>query len=184
MRDSFGIHGTPAAVLVGGDGRLMGPIASGELLVRRLLSAGLSGTDFEPHNHVDVSGAPAESITGESVLRARETVSSMPREQDVILVDEATGASVSLDGIGSVVWSVLDGTSPLGRSSTTSRTSSARPVRSSSTTRSSWPGPWVGPGCSRASRRSRRRRRSSPLSPSRPRGGLPSREARCALAPR
>lgn len=115
VREAFGIRGTPAAVLVAGDGRLMGPIASGELLVRRLLAAGLSGTEFEPHSHVDdVSGAPAESITSDSVLRPRATVSSVPREQDMILVDDATGASVSLDGIGSIVWSVIDGTSPLG----------------------------------------------------------------------
>ena len=37
----------------------------------------------------------------------------MPSEQDVILVDDATGASVTLDPIGSVVWSVLDGQSRL-----------------------------------------------------------------------
>jgi thiol-disulfide isomerase/thioredoxin len=119
LRDAFGISGGPAAILLDTDARVMGPVAYGEALVRRLLSAALLGVDFQTVDFhtgdaLDETGAAAESISRESVLRPRETVTSSPGEQGVVLVDETTGASVSLDGIGSVVWSVLDGTSPLG----------------------------------------------------------------------
>ena len=66
VRRVFGVHGTPGAVLIGGvDGRLLGPPAGGEMLVRRLLAAALSGGEFDAQHAHDETGEPAESITAE-----------------------------------------------------------------------------------------------------------------------
>jgi hypothetical protein len=131
---AFGIPGTPAAVLLDGEGRITGPVAGGAPLVRRLLACALLGIEFAPdhdikrdveqdvdheierdvEHDIEQAGTPADAITGDTVLEPRVTVTSAPADEGVILFEETTGASVTLDGKGAAVWSALDGTSKLG----------------------------------------------------------------------
>ena len=112
---SFGVVGTPTAVLVDPDGRVRGGSAAGERLVRRLLAAALSGEapDLHPATEQPDSGAPADSIDLDSIVTAKPTVTRHETDGAVILVDETTGAGASLDAIGGLVWSLVDGVSPL-----------------------------------------------------------------------
>lgn len=110
---TYGVRGTPGAVLITPDGQRAGGVAQGERLVRRLLAAALSGEVPDLQAEVEPSGAPAESIELDSVVAPRRTVTAHAVDEQTILVDEASGASHSLDQIGGIVWSVLDGASPL-----------------------------------------------------------------------
>ena len=112
---SFGVVGTPTAVLVDPDGRVRGGRAAGERLVRRLLAAALSGEapDLHPDTEQLDSGAPADSIDLDSIVTAKPTVTRHETDGAVVLVDETTGAGASLDAIGGLVWSLVDGVSPL-----------------------------------------------------------------------
>lgn len=116
LRVAYGVRGTPAAVLVEPTGQLRGGVvASGERLVRRLLAAALAGAEFDTghHDHAHDSGVPADTIGLSSTPFPRRTVTAHQVQDDTILVDEAEGSSLSLDRIGAVVWSVLDGESAL-----------------------------------------------------------------------
>jgi thiol-disulfide isomerase/thioredoxin len=106
---AFGVFGTPAAVLVGSDGRVRGGLASGERLVRRLLAAALAGTEPDLASPHEDSGAPADSLDLDSVVLPRPTVTSHEADGATVLVDEETGAGATLDQVGAIIWSVLDG---------------------------------------------------------------------------
>lgn len=111
--DAYGVIGTPAAVLVDPDRVIRGGVvAAGELLVRRLLAAGLAGTEPDT-GHQQIEGVAASSLSLTSIPRPRQTVTSHQQPEQTVLVDEAVGASVSLNPIGGVVWSVIDGRSSL-----------------------------------------------------------------------
>lgn len=115
IRPLFEIRGTPGAVLVDPDGTLRGGTASGERLVRRLLATGLAGGR---HEQADSGARPAEgidaaSLTLSSIVTPRVTVTAFATDEGTVLIDEADGASISLDQIGGIVWSLLDGSSPL-----------------------------------------------------------------------
>jgi thiol-disulfide isomerase/thioredoxin len=109
----FGVVGTPSAVLIGPDGRLQGGVASGERLVRRLLAAALSGEAPDLTSTLEESGEPADSIDLDSVPAPRQTVTTHTADGVTVLVDEESGAGATLDDIGAIVWSVLDGSGSL-----------------------------------------------------------------------
>lgn len=116
VRREVGISATPSAVLVGPDGRLASGVASGERLVRQLLAGALSGV--APEELVTESENPdgvlAADLDLDSVVRPRQTVEVFPLEDGAVLLDTRTGATVSVDPLGTLIWSVLDGTGTLG----------------------------------------------------------------------
>ena len=106
---AFGVMGTPSAVLVGPDGRRRGGLATGERLVRRLLAAALSGDEPDLATAHDETGASPDSLTLESAVRPRVTVTTHEADGTTVLVDEETGAGATLDPVGAIVWPLLDG---------------------------------------------------------------------------
>ncbi len=109
VSEAFGVAGTPAAVLVGPDGRRRGGLANGERLVRRLLAAALSGDEPDLAAVPEETGTDADSLDLDSVVLPRQTVTAHEADGVTVLVDEETGAGATLDPVGAVVWSVLDG---------------------------------------------------------------------------
>jgi thiol-disulfide isomerase/thioredoxin len=109
---AFGVTGTPGAALIGPAGILRGGLAIGERLVRRLLAAAVSGEEPDFADLMNETGIPADSLHLGSVVLARRTVTRHETVDGTVLVDEDTGAGATLDQIGAIVWSVLDG-SPL-----------------------------------------------------------------------
>ncbi len=118
VRQSLGTTATPSAVLVGPDRRLASGVAHGETLVRRLLVSVLTGTHVdesvpEPESGT-LEGTPADEIDLSSAVGPRPTVQTHALGESTVLLDSTSGATLVLDPIGAVVWSVLDGASPLG----------------------------------------------------------------------
>ncbi len=118
VRTALGTSATPSAVVIGPDGRLASPVAGGETLVRRLLVATVTGTDLgdaETDPPADRADDEREAVD----LGLADAVGPRPGVQrhelgdSVVLLEPATGATVALDQTGGLVWSVLDGTSPL-----------------------------------------------------------------------
>lgn len=110
-RQRLGTTAAPSAVLVGPDGRLASGVASGEALVRRLLVQALTGTTVE-EAEPDAEGVPAADLEPTSRVSRRPSVESHDLGGSFVLLDTATGATVMVDALGALVWSVLDG-SPL-----------------------------------------------------------------------
>jgi hypothetical protein len=100
-------------VLVDPDGRIRGGQASGERLLRRLLAAALSGDAPDLQPATEEHGEPVDSIGLDSVVSAKPTVTRHETDNAIVVVDESTGAGASLDPIGGLVWSLIDGVSPL-----------------------------------------------------------------------
>ena len=112
VREELGTSGTPSAVLIGTDRRLLSGVAGGERLVRRLLAE--AATDGEIGDEdPDTSGRPVDSLTLDDVVGPRPTVEVHELDGAALLLDRATGATVTVDQLGALVWSVLDGTAPL-----------------------------------------------------------------------
>ena len=120
VRTALGTSATPSAVVIGSDGRLASPVAGGENLVRRLLVATVTGADLADTETETGSSADQADDEREAVdLGLADAVGPRPGVQrhelgdSVVLLEPATGATVALDQTGGLVWSVLDGTSPL-----------------------------------------------------------------------
>lgn len=117
LRAALGSTGTPSAVLIGPDGRVRGGVATGPDLVRRLLAAALTGGPEGLAGAAEAADAgdevSAASLEPGSVVAARSTVQRHPLGDRTLLVDGVTGASVVLDQLGALVWSLLDGHGPL-----------------------------------------------------------------------
>jgi thiol-disulfide isomerase/thioredoxin len=117
VRELLGTGATPSAVLIGPDARLASRVAGGEALVRRLLVATVTGTTPDPtlddRPDAEADGLPAAELDLDAVVAPRPGVQQHQLGESTVLLDPATGATVVLDQIGSVVWSVLDGASPL-----------------------------------------------------------------------
>lgn len=105
--DAFGVRGSPAAVLVATDGRLATPVAYGVGGVRRLFEVALTGVERR------TSTTTADALDLDSRPGPRATVTAREVDGSTVLVDEATGASLSLDLLGAVVWQSLDGVASL-----------------------------------------------------------------------
>lgn len=116
VRREIGATSTPSAVLVGADGRLASGVAVGERLVRQLLAGALSGVaaDELVAEAEGLEGVSAADLDLDSVVHPRATVETFPLEDGAVLLDTRTGATVSVDPLGALVWSVLDGTGTLG----------------------------------------------------------------------
>ena len=110
VRTAYGVGGTPGAALIGIDGRLAGPPAAGESNIRKLLAAALTGAEVRFGDAVP-DGAPADSIDMSSRPAPHPTVTAQTSEDDgsLFLIDEATGATATLNHIGAIVWDCLDG---------------------------------------------------------------------------
>lgn len=113
LRDALGTQAAPSAVLLSGGGRLLSEVGGGSPSVRVLLAAGLTGAPPDLENGPDMSGAPADSLTLDSVVALRPTVTRQDLDDESVLVDEATGANAVLDRVGTVVVQCLDGADPL-----------------------------------------------------------------------
>jgi thiol-disulfide isomerase/thioredoxin len=114
-RRGLGTTATPSAVIVGADRVLTSGVAGGEPLVRRLLVSLLTGVEpVETEAEIDEwEGTPVDELDLTSVVAPRETVQLHRLADSTVLLDTATGATVVLDHIGALVWSVLDGTATL-----------------------------------------------------------------------
>lgn len=119
VRTDLGISATPSAVVVGPDGMLASGVASGEALVRRLLVSTVTGVETAPD---DVGDGPAEEggddisvdeLDLAAVVGPRDGVQRHGLGESTVLMDPSTGATVALDQIGALIWSVLDGHSAL-----------------------------------------------------------------------
>lgn len=105
---TYEVPSRPAAVLVSSDGRLLGPVAAGEGSIRRLLGALVAGDlTAEP------AEVPADALSLASTPLPRATVTAEQADDVLVVTDEARGASVSLDPVGGLIWSCLDGQSSL-----------------------------------------------------------------------
>jgi len=102
----YGTTGAPSAALVTPSGRLAAPAGFGAPGVRRLLAAALEVED-------PVTGIDPDELDLTSRPEPRPTVTVREDEEASILLDETTGASVSLDRLGILVWQCLDGRSRL-----------------------------------------------------------------------
>jgi uncharacterized membrane protein YphA (DoxX/SURF4 family)/thiol-disulfide isomerase/thioredoxin len=115
-RTAYAVAGKPGAVLVDADGLLRTPVAYGEPAVRRLLTAGLS-RELTTESDAEADEQPAASLTLRSRPAPRPMVTTRTVESggrsETVAVDETSGASLSLDVIGGLVWSCLDGVSTL-----------------------------------------------------------------------
>jgi hypothetical protein len=123
VRDQLGTSATPSAVLIGADGRPVGAVARGEQLIRRLLVGALTDdrVGAAPGGPAAAPAAPPAAGLGKAadeleltdvVVPATDVVRHLNGEA-TILLDMSTGATVLLDQIGALVWSILDGVSPL-----------------------------------------------------------------------
>ncbi len=108
VRDQLGTTGAPSAVVVGADGRVTSGVANGEQLVRRLVRNFLTGADVVDAE-IDDEGLPADQLSLDSPVRARPGVEAHALHKSTMLLDTATGATLVVDQIGALVWSVLDG---------------------------------------------------------------------------
>jgi thiol-disulfide isomerase/thioredoxin len=109
VRAAYGVVGTPGGALISADGLLAGPPAGGEYAIRKLLAAALTGGEVDLEAS-EPEGAPAGSIELSDRPAPRPTVSAQNDEEGALfLIDEATGATASLNQIGAIVWECLDG---------------------------------------------------------------------------
>lgn len=118
VRRQLGTTATPSAVVIGADGVVASPVASGEALVRRLLASTITGAEVgAPVASGDPEDAeattPAAELGLSSVIHPRSTVEVHAIDGASVLLDTVTGGTVVVDQIGALVWSVLDGTSRL-----------------------------------------------------------------------
>lgn len=114
VREELGTGSTPSAVVIGPDGVIASAVANGEPLVRRLLVSAVTGAEIDDSPaEVDHDGIPADELGLDSVVGPRPSVQTHPNGDSTVLLDTATGATVVIDQIGALVWSVLDGSSPL-----------------------------------------------------------------------
>lgn len=113
-RRGVGISGPPAAVVVGPDGLLASGVATGEDLARRLMVTLLAGDGVgEPSTMIQRGGMPVDEIELNSVVSPGRTVQRHQLGESTVLVDTATSATVVLDRVGALIWSVLDGQATL-----------------------------------------------------------------------
>lgn len=107
---ALGLTSPASAVLIDAQGRFASPVAAGPRVVRQLLASVLDGRDdaLGSANPVD---AAASTLDLDSVPHPRAAVSMDADVDETMLVDEATGEAFTLDPIGALVWSVLDGRS-------------------------------------------------------------------------
>lgn len=115
VRAAYGVAGTPAAVVVDADGSLRLPVARGEQGVRQLLAelgrdegSRMAAPSLQPPGSIDLDSRPVAA----PMVRTR-TAESEGRPA-AMAEDELTGVRASLDALGAVVWSCLDGRSSLG----------------------------------------------------------------------
>jgi hypothetical protein len=117
VRTQLGIGSAPAAVVVTPDGHLASGVAGGEDLIRRLVVSTVTGTDSADAapsaERTARDGIDADGLDLASVLSPLPGVQRHPLGGSTVLLDPSTGATVALDQVGSLVWSVLDGTAPL-----------------------------------------------------------------------
>jgi hypothetical protein len=116
VRTELGISATPSAVVIAPDGSYASGVAHGERLVRQLLVSTVTGV--EPPNDVlpesdSTEGPAADDLVLTSVVGPRDGVQQHELGESTVLLNPATGATVALDTTGSLVWSVLDGSSRL-----------------------------------------------------------------------
>ncbi len=171
VRARLGTSATPSAVLIGTDRRPVGAVASGERLIRRLLVGaphrarprrrGRQRRRDTPPRPAEGVGKPADELQLTDVVSPADGVVRHLNGEATILLDMSTGATVLLDQIGALVWSVLDGVSPLRRDRrpTWQRCSRRRSRRWGPTCWSS-SAPSAGAACSPACRRPGTRRAS------------------------
>ncbi|MGH8893033.1 MAG: PqqD family peptide modification chaperone [Actinomycetes bacterium] len=115
VRQQLGTAAAPSAVVIGRDGFVSSGVATGERLVRRLLASTIAGTELgtDPVDSGTDDGIPANEIDLSSTVSPRPGVSVHTTGESTVLLDTATGATVVVDQIGALVWSVLDGTARL-----------------------------------------------------------------------
>jgi hypothetical protein len=117
IRSGLGTSHTPSAVLIGPDGWLASGVASGEALVRRLVVTTVTGVELtELPGSADPAadeGVAAQDLDLAAAVGPRPGVQLHDVGGSAVVMDPMTGATVVLDPIGAVVWSVLDGTSRL-----------------------------------------------------------------------
>jgi hypothetical protein len=93
-------------------------VAVGEDRVRRLLVQTLTGTavdEVDPDEPAaEPTGTPVEDLDLTSTVAGRSTVEAHPAGETTVLLDTSSGATVAVDQIGALVWSVLDGSGTLG----------------------------------------------------------------------
>lgn len=108
----YEIPSRPAGVLIDPSGSLLGPVATGDRNLRELVAAVLSGRFDSATPHEDV---PAEVLSLSSAPRPRVSVTAAGGRGagEVVVTDEVSGASASLDALGWLVWQCLDGRTPL-----------------------------------------------------------------------
>ena len=112
LRDLYDLRATPSAALIDAGGRLRGSVAGSDR-VRRLYAAALSGAGIVlSETDADDPAWPGAGL--DSVVTRGTAELAAGEDGSTTLVDTATGATVVLDPVGSVVWSVLDGRSSLG----------------------------------------------------------------------
>lgn len=110
----YDVTARPAAVLVAPDFTRLGAVARGEHEVRLLLGAALELAGRR-------GGAPtgADALTLASVVGPRDSTtvtvdsSGDAGQKTVVVTDEVTGLSASLDPVAGLVWNCLDGRTPL-----------------------------------------------------------------------
>jgi thiol-disulfide isomerase/thioredoxin/uncharacterized membrane protein YphA (DoxX/SURF4 family) len=112
VRLLLGNLGNPAAVLIDQSGRLASGVAAGEPLVRRLVTEAVAGGevgDARPPR----DGILVDDLGLDSVVEFAPTVEVQELGPSALALDRATGAAVTLDRIGAVVVTGLDGTASL-----------------------------------------------------------------------
>ena len=112
VRSLLGDLGNPAAVLIDPSGRLASGVAAGELLVRRLVTEAVAGGEVGD-DRPPRDGASVDDLTLDSVVEFGRTVEVQELGPSALALDRATGAAVTLDRIGAVVVTGLDGTASL-----------------------------------------------------------------------
>lgn len=109
---ALGARGTPSAVLVSAGGAVAADVATTDREIRHLLASALTPTRLTSNDSDERAAGPAVTVGPDAVLRAVATVTEAatgPDSTGVVLVDEATEASVSLDALGALVWTTFDG---------------------------------------------------------------------------
>jgi hypothetical protein len=116
VRRQLGTIATPGGALLLPDGTVA-KTAGGTTALRRLLAEALSGAWAPVEQAPPAEGLPAGSLDLDHAVRPHAQVAVHDLEgrgERVVLVDRDTGASADLDRAGTLVWSCLDGASPLG----------------------------------------------------------------------
>lgn len=110
---AFGVTSRPSAVLLSPGGQLRTPVAAGETAVRRLLALAVSGEGPRLDAAATPPEAPPASLTLASAPTPRPTVALHLDDAGAgsVVTEHASGTSVCLDALGTLVWQCLDGES-------------------------------------------------------------------------